>query len=87
MRSSAESAGHVDLVEWLERDGRSLVGELDRLYVPRKDARWLRRNAAVVLGNVGGAEHVPALTRAAGSDDEIVGEHASWALERIRERM
>ena len=38
---------------WLEADGRELVDELDRLYVPRNDARWLRRNALVALGNVG----------------------------------
>ncbi len=81
-----EAGGHVDLVEWLERDGRALVAELDRLYVPRKDPRWLRRNAAVALGNVGGGEHLDVLRRAAEDGDEIVAEHASWALERIRER-
>ena len=36
-------------------DGRDLVEELDRLYVPKNDARWLRRNALVALGNVGEA--------------------------------
>ena len=29
---------------------------VDRLYVPRNDARWLRRNALVALGNVGDDE-------------------------------
>src|SRR5262249_8576976 len=28
---------HVDLVAWLEADGRELVRRFDRLYVPRKD--------------------------------------------------
>ena len=32
-----------------------LVDELERLYVPRNDPRWLRRNALVALGNVGRA--------------------------------
>jgi epoxyqueuosine reductase len=41
----------VSLVDWLERDGDELVAELDRLYVPRNDPRWLRRNALVALGN------------------------------------
>src|SRR6476469_3022647 len=54
-------AGHVDLVAWLEADGRALVESYDRLYVPRNDARWLRRNAAVALGNVGTTDHAPAL--------------------------
>jgi epoxyqueuosine reductase len=39
-----------------------------------------------VLGNVGGPEHVEALERAAGSDDELVAEHARWALERLEAR-
>ena len=41
------------LVDWLERDGQALVEELDRLFVPKNDPRWLRRNALVALGNVG----------------------------------
>jgi epoxyqueuosine reductase len=80
------SSGHVDLVEWLEADGRALVVEHDRLYVPRNDERWLRRNALVALGNVGGREHAPLLERYAESSDEMVREHAVWALERVRDR-
>ena len=49
----ARRGAHVDLVAWLEADARELRRELDRLYVPRNDARWLRRNALVALGNVG----------------------------------
>jgi epoxyqueuosine reductase len=69
-------AGHVDLVTWLESE--TLVGDYDRLYVPRNDPRFLRRNALVALGNVGGPEHVAVLERYA--DDE----HARWALDRVR---
>ena len=75
-----EQDAHVDLVAWLEGDGRALVEEYDRLYVPRNDPKWLRRNALVALGNVGGPEHVAAVERYAGD------EHADWALARIRER-
>ncbi len=81
----SESA-HVDLVSWLEADGRELVSELDRLYVPRNDARWLRRNALVALGNTGGPEHETVLGRVASGDDELLSEHAGWALARIGER-
>ena len=72
-------AGHVDLRQWLESDGRELVAEYDRLYVPRNDPSFLRRNALVALGNTGGPEHVAVLEQ---YDDE----HARWALARIRER-
>ena len=41
-RSRAERLARCD---WLTRDGGELVDELDRLYVPRNDPRWLRRNA------------------------------------------
>jgi epoxyqueuosine reductase len=81
------SAGHVDLLEWLEADGSALVSDYDRLYVPRNDERWLRRNALIALGNVGGPEHAAVLERYAGSDDEVVREHAAWALERVREAL
>jgi epoxyqueuosine reductase len=75
----------VDLVEWLEADA-ALVAGFDRLYVPRNEPRYLRRNAAVALGNVGGLEHVDALARAANGEDALVAEHARWALERIEAR-
>jgi epoxyqueuosine reductase len=73
--------GHVDLVAWLRADGRELVDDYDRLFVPRNDPRHLRRNALVALGNVGGPEHAPLLEELAGED-----EHAAWALARVRER-
>jgi epoxyqueuosine reductase len=82
----ASGAGHVDLVEWLEEDGRTLVDSYERLYVPRNESRWLRRNALVALGNVATAEHEPLLARYADSGDEIEREHAQWALDRVRAR-
>ena len=85
-RELSERDGDVDLVAWLEADGSDLVAAFDRLYVPRNDPRWLRRNAAVALGNTGGPEHVPVLARAAAGEDELVAEHAAWAIARIEER-
>jgi epoxyqueuosine reductase len=81
-----ERDAHVDLVAWLEADGRELVTSVDRLFVPRNDPRWLRRNAAVALGNTGSEDHVPALERAAAGGDAVVSEHARWAIARIGER-
>jgi epoxyqueuosine reductase len=76
----------VSLVDWLTADGRELVERYDRLYVPKNDPRWLRRNALVALGNVGGEEHVAELEAYAASEDELLAETASWALQRIEER-
>ena len=52
----ADATPNVSLLEWLTGDGEELVDEVDRLYVPRNDPRWLRRNALTALGNVGGAD-------------------------------
>jgi epoxyqueuosine reductase len=82
----ADANAHVDLVEWLESDGGALVSGYERLYVPRNDPRWLRRNALVALGNVGSREHLPVLDRFADGDDELLAEHARWARERIADR-
>jgi epoxyqueuosine reductase len=77
---------HVSLVDWLEADGDELRRRYDRLFVPRNDARYLRRNALVALGNTGGREHAAAVAPWADDDDPLVREHAAWALDRLRER-
>ena len=77
----------VQLREWLERSGEELVADLDRLYVPRKQARWLRRNALVAAGNVGSPRLRPVAERYATSDDPLLAETAAWALDRLAERL
>jgi epoxyqueuosine reductase len=76
----------VDLVEWLEADGEELVRRYERLYVPRNDPRYLRRNALIALGNTGGPEHRPAVAAFADDPDPLLREHARWSLTRIDER-
>jgi epoxyqueuosine reductase len=49
----------------------------------RAKLRGLKRNAAVVLGNVGTSHDVPALVAALADADPVVRDHAAWALERI----
>jgi epoxyqueuosine reductase len=44
------------------------------------------RNVCVALGNVGAADDIPALERAAEGEGELVAEHARWALGRIGSR-
>ena len=53
----------VSLVDWLEAEAADLRVRYDRLYVPRNDPRYLRRNALVALGNTGGLEHRHLLER------------------------
>jgi len=51
----------------------------------RAKLRGLKRNAAVVLGNVGTADDTLVLERAL-EGEALVAEHAAWALRRVRER-
>ncbi len=43
----------------------------------------MKRNAAVVLGNVGTAEDIAVLTRALDDPEPLVREHAAWALRQL----
>jgi epoxyqueuosine reductase len=74
---------NVSLADWLRADGDDLARRYDRLYVPRNDPRYLRRNALVALGNTGGPEHASLVEPYAVGDDPLLAEHAEWALERI----
>ena len=74
----------VSLLEWLEAEDDDLRRRYDRLYFPRNDPRYLRRNALIAAGNSGEAALVPAIERWSESDDQLLSEHADWALERLR---
>ena len=71
----------VSLVDWLEADGEELVTRYDRLYVPRNDPRYLKRNALVALGNTGGPEHEAAVEPFL--EDPVLGDYACWARDRL----
>jgi epoxyqueuosine reductase len=77
---------HVRLVDWLSADGGELSERFDRLYVPKNDARYLRRNALVALGNRGTPEDIPLTDAFLSDDDELLSEQAHWAVERIEKR-
>jgi epoxyqueuosine reductase len=83
---SGEATSVVSLRDWLERDGDDLVAEFDRLYVPRNDSRWLRRNALLAAGNVGTPALAPTVEGFADDEDPMLADAARWALERIEAR-
>jgi epoxyqueuosine reductase len=76
---------HVSLVDWLEQDDDELRRRYERLYFPRKDPRYLRRNALVALGNAGDPDLRPLAEAYAADDDPLLREHAEWAVSRIGE--
>jgi epoxyqueuosine reductase len=75
---------YVSLVDWLEAGDEELAVRYERLFVPRNDPRYLRRNALVALGNAGGDAALA--RRYAEGDDPLLREQAEWALERLQER-
>jgi epoxyqueuosine reductase len=81
----ADAEPHVSLVEWLELGDDELRARYERLYFPRKDPRYLRRNALVAVGNTRNPEYRTVLEPYAEDDDPLLREHAEWALARLSE--
>ena len=73
----------MSLLEWLQSSDEELRARYDRLYFPRNDVRYLRRNALVAAGNSAEPELAETVRAYAEGDDELLREHAEWALERF----
>jgi epoxyqueuosine reductase len=80
------------------KDARTLARELLRMDqaefaaafkgspMKRAKLRGLKRNAAIVLGNVGSSADADVLTEALADSEPLTRAHAEWALSRIAER-
>ncbi len=90
--SVADAGGDVpvtvdlDLVELLEAPDEVVMARVGRWYVADRDPAVVRRNALVVLGNVGRADDA-AVRRVVGAycdhPDPVLREHAAWAARRL----
>jgi epoxyqueuosine reductase len=79
----------VDALELLATDDAALERRHGHWYVADRDLRWVRRNALVILGNVGDPADRRVremLDRYRAGIDPILAEHAAWALGRLDER-
>jgi epoxyqueuosine reductase len=83
---SAGAEPVISLVDWLAATDDDLGRRYNRLYLPKNDPRYLRRNALVALGNRGEPEDAQLLEPYLDGDDELLREHAEWALARLTER-
>lgn len=77
------AATDYGLVEVLELDPETYDEHWRGTAMRRATRSGLRRNAAVVLGNRGDGEALPALERCLADPDPVVREHSAWAIGRI----
>ncbi len=76
----------VDVVDMLEMTDDGLMAAFGHWYIPRRKPEYLRRNALVVLGNVGDPDdsRAEAVLRASlASTSAVVVSHALWAARRL----
>jgi epoxyqueuosine reductase len=76
----------VDVLDLLAASDDELMARHGRWYIPRRQPRYLRRNALVVLGNVGDPADprvTAAVAAALAAGDPLVRAHAAWAARRL----
>ena len=79
-------AGWVLVLDLLASSDSELMDAYGRWYIPRRQPRYLRRNALVVLGNIGDPsqpEVRAAVNRALADPDPLVAAHAVWCARRL----
>ena len=84
--AEADAEPSIPLVELLSLDDPALLERVGRWYVPQRQARYVRRNALVALGNVGDGSDpavVDALRHCLADSDPVVRGHAVWAAARL----
>ena len=82
----AAAGAWVPVLDILDADDDTLMADYGRWYIPRREPRYLRRNALVVLANVGepSDDRVrAAVDRALGDDDPLIRAHAVWCARRL----
>jgi len=76
----------ASLLDLLHPDDAVVLAHAERWYIPRRDVRYVRRNALVVLGNVGDGHDpvvVEVLDRYLHHPDPLLRGHAVWATRRL----
>ena len=77
----------LDLLELLAMDDTQFKARFKDTPLIRSKRRGLLRNVCVALGNVGDAQALPALSKAASDPEPLIAEHAVWAIAEIQKRI
>ena len=76
----------VPLIDLLDASDDELIARHGRWYIPKRQPRYLRRNALVALGNTGDGSDPQVrrvLAAALAAGDPLLAEHAAWAARRL----
>jgi epoxyqueuosine reductase len=83
---SGDEQPWIELADLLDDDDEVVLARAGRWYIPRREVRYVRRNALVVLGNVGEGgdpDVVALLVRYVDHPDPMLRGHAAWAARRL----
>lgn len=84
--ADAGGTSAAPLLELLDPDDEVVLRWAERWYIPRREVRYVRRNALVVLGNVGDGRDPSTeaiLTMYLAGEDSLLAAHAVWAARRL----
>ncbi|MCY4666191.1 MAG: hypothetical protein OXC00_16160, partial [Acidimicrobiaceae bacterium] len=76
----------VPVLDLLDASDSELMTAYGRWYIPRREPRYLRRNALVVLANTGEPSEPrvrAAVDRALSDPDPLIQAHAVWCARRL----
>jgi epoxyqueuosine reductase len=76
-----------DLLELLALDEAGFKRRFAGTPMLRTKRRGLLRNVCVALGNIGDETALPALEKAATDREQLISEHARWAINQIKARV
>jgi epoxyqueuosine reductase len=89
-RESAFSGRHsttgMSLRDHLNLDDNEFRALFRNSPIKRIKRRGFLRNVCVALGNIGNSSDLPALERAAADPEQLIAEHAKWAIQQILSR-
>ena len=76
----------IDVLELLDMDDATLLNHVDQWYIAERNPDWVRRNALLVLGNIGDRRDenvVNAISRYLEHPDPMLRAHAVWSAARL----
>ncbi len=80
LSTAEEPRGNVDIRWLLTASDDELLDRFDRWYIPKRDPKYIRRNALIVAGNSADTGLVELVAPYVAHASSIVRQHAAWAM-------